>query len=166
MTTRPEAPVDALPIAGIVARAFANHPHSSGTEVAIVRELRAAHALSVSLVGEIDGHVRGYIAASPVLIAGKPSNWFGLGPIAVEPTHQRQGLGVRLVVDCLDALRRLSAAGCVVAGAHSYYSRFGFRHEAGLVYPGLPAEYFMALPFGDSVPLGEVSYHPAFDSEA
>ncbi len=166
MTTRPEAPTDAPIIAAIITRAFAAHPRSQGTEAAIVRQLRAHGALTVSLVGELDGEVRGHVAASPVRIGGMSSNWYGLGPLAVDPACQSRGLGTRLVHDCLAALRGLRASGCVVLGAPSYYARFGFRHVPGLVYPGPPPAHFMAQSFEGSWPVGEVRYHPAFDVEA
>lgn len=166
MTTRPETPSDEPLIAAIITRAFATHPRSQGTEAAIVRELRVHGALTVSLVGELDGEVRGHVAASPVRIGGMPSNWYGLGPLAVDPAWQSRGLGTRLVHDCLAALRGLAASGCVVLGDPSYYTRFGFRRVPGLVYPGPPAEHFMAQSFDGSRPSGQVHYHPAFHVEA
>ena len=166
MTTRHETPADGPLITAVIHRAFAGHPHSRGTEAAIVHQLRTHGALTVSLVGELDGEVRGHVVASPVTIGGMPSNWYGLGPVAVDPASQLRGLGTRLVNDCLAALRRLGASGCVVLGAPSYYARFGFRPLPGLVYPGPPADHFMAHSFDGSRPAGEVGYHPAFDVEA
>lgn len=166
MVTRRETPSDAPVIARIVQRAFDGHAHSQGTEVAIIRNLRASGELAVSLVTEVNGHVRGYIAASPVQINDNPSGWYGLGPVAVDPFVQGRGLGAALVTDCLAQLHRLGAAGCVVLGEPSYYGRFGFKPVAGLVYPGPPPEYFMALQFSESAPLGKVTYHAAFASEA
>lgn len=166
ITTRPETAADELRISGLLDRAFAAHPHSRGTEAAIVRALRVAGALRVSLVGELTGEARGYIAASSVQIAGITTGWYGLGPVAVDPAFQGRGLGARLITDCLAELRRQSAAGCVVLGAPAYYSRFGFAPFAGLVYPGPPPEHFMALSFDGSRPSGVVRYHPAFDVEA
>lgn len=122
-TIRQEIPADASAIADVVDRAFTGHPHSSGTEAAIVHNLRATGALSVSLVAEVHGQVKGYIAASPVHIAGRPANWHVLGPVAVDPTVQGMGLGSELVRECLAQLRRLSSAGCVVLGEPAYYGR-------------------------------------------
>lgn len=166
MPTRQETPSDAPVIARVVQRAFDGHPHSRGTEVGIIRNLRATGALTVSLVVEIKNQVRGHIAASPVRINENWSGWYGLGPVAVDPTVQGMGLGSLLVADCLIELRKLGAVGCVVLGEPSYYGRFGFKPVAGLICPGPPPEYFMALPFGESVPRGEVTYHAAFTSEA
>ena len=58
------------------------------------------------------------------------------------------------------------SSGCVVLGEPGYYGRFGFKAASGLVYPGPPSEFFMALPFKSFVPQGVVAYHEAFAGEA
>lgn len=164
MLIRPEAPADVAAITDLVRRAFDGHPHSDGSEPGIVQGLRTDHALTVALVAEVGDRVCGYVAASPVRIAGGPSQWHGLGPVAVEPAMQGRGLGSALVRAALTQLRSDGAAGCVVLGEPRYYGRFGFAPYAGLVYPGPPPEYFMALAFGGAVVQGEVAYHAAFGS--
>ena len=166
MRIRPETIADADVISELIERAFAPEHFSSHTEHFIVRSLREAGALAVSLVAERGQAVLGHVAFSPVAIAGRDVRWYGLGPLAVDPSSQRQGIGSALVIAGLEQLRTLSAAGCVVLGDPAYYSRFGFRAIPELVYPGPPAEYFMAQAFAGAVPRGEVSYHAAFQSEA
>lgn len=166
MLIRPEKASDAPIIARVIGRAFSGDVHSVGNEYAIVRNLRATDALSVSLVAEVNDQVRGYIAASPVCVGGVASSWYGLGPVAVDPSVQRQGIGVALVNGALGCLRSTGAAGCVVLGAPGYYRRFGFRVSPGLFYKSAPAEYFMAIAFGAVIPQGEVTYHVAFNGEA
>ena len=166
MQLRPEHPADAPAIASLIAQAFDGHPHSGGTEPAIVRALRAAGALTLSLVavGGDDGIV-GHVAFSPVTIAGHPGRWYGLGPISVLPALQRTGIGSRLMNEGLARLKALGAEGCVVLGEPAYYGRWGFAVHPGLVYPGVPPEYFMALAFEGEVPRGEVGYHAAFEAQ-
>ncbi|MFO1280887.1 MAG: N-acetyltransferase [Burkholderiales bacterium] len=166
MSPRPASPLDDPAIDRVVERAFRGHPRSDGTEVAIVRGLRDAGALSVSLVAAIGGEVRGYVAASPVRIAGATGGWHGLGPLAVDPASQRIGLGSALVAECLSALCRLGADGCVVLGDPAYYRRFGFRPIEELVYSGASPAHFLAHPFRAVVPRGEVAYHDAFAAPA
>lgn len=167
MQLRPEHPADAPAIAALIAQAFDGNPHSGGTEPAIVRELRAAGALTLSLVAADEtGHVVGHIAFSPVSIAGQEGRWYGLGPISVLPALQCTGIGSRLMTDGLARLRALGAEGCVVLGEPAYYGRWGFAVHEGLVYPGVPPEYFMALAFTGGVPRGEVAYHAAFAAPA
>lgn len=131
----------------------------------IVRSLREARALAVSLVAEQGQAIVGHVAYSPVTITSGEQHWYGLGPLAVDPRFQRRGIGTALVIAGLEQLRTSFAAGCVVLGDPAYYSRFG-RVFHGLVYPGAPCNYFMAQVFTGAVPHGEVSYHAGFGSEA
>ncbi|MGC3500682.1 GNAT family N-acetyltransferase, partial [Pseudomonas aeruginosa] len=80
----------------------------------------------------------------PVTFDGVAGCWLGLGPQALAPRRQLQGLGSQLVRRLLTELRLLPAGGCVVLGEPTNYSRFGFRVESGLALPGFPAEYFQA----------------------
>lgn len=163
---RAEETADAEAISRVIARAFSAHPFSTHTEQFVVESLRRAGALSVSLVAERGRVVVGHVAFSPVTIACGASDWYGLGPLAVDPDHQRQGIGAALVEAGLARLRARGAAGCVVLGAPAYYGRQGFRHPGGLVYPAAPAEHFMALAFAGEAPEGEVAYHAAFAESA
>ena len=63
-----EIPEDAAIIRAITSAAFEGAPHSSGTEAAIVDALRAAGALTVSLVAVQNGEIVGHVAFSPVTI--------------------------------------------------------------------------------------------------
>lgn len=165
MHLRPERPADAPAIASLIAQAFEGHPHSGGTEPAIVRELRAAGALTLSLVAvDGTGAIAGHIAFSPVSIGGHEGSWYGLGPISVLPALQGAGIGGRLMTEGMARLKALGAEGCVVLGEPAYYGRWGFALHEGLVYPGVPPEYFMARAFAGVPPRGEVVYHAAFSA--
>jgi putative acetyltransferase len=50
----------------------------------------------------------------------------------------------------------------VLVGEPSYYERFGFRSRPNLAVDGVPQEYVLALPFGESRPSGTVMFHEAF----
>lgn len=147
----------------VVREAFVGAAHTDGTEQHIVDALRAASALTASLVAEVDGVVVGHVAASPVQIDGAWRGWYGIGPVAVAPAWQGRGVGGRLMWAVLEVLRAEGAAGCVLLGDPGYYARFGFVQAAPLVLPGVPAEYFQVCMLGASVcPAGEVRYHEAF----
>jgi putative acetyltransferase len=160
---RDQQPDDDAVVRRLVEYAFRGRPYSDGREPAILDALRAAGALTVALVAEKDGEILGQVAFSPVAIDGTARDWYGLGPVAVRPDRQGQGIGHTLIRAGLDRIRALGAAGCVLAGAPGYYSRFGFTADPRLQSPGIPPQYFLVLPFGTEVPGGTVTFHPAFD---
>ncbi|MDO5642876.1 MAG: N-acetyltransferase [Paracoccus sp. (in: a-proteobacteria)] len=162
MDIRPERPGDKAAIAALTTAAFLTAPHSDGTEADIIARLRAAGALSLSLVAVDGARIIGHAAFSPVTIAGGDQGWMGLGPVSVRPARQGRGTGAALIRDGLARIGAAGAGGCVVLGDPGYYQRFGFAALPGLTLPGLPAGYFMALPFKAPPPQGEVAYHPAF----
>ena len=58
-----------------------------------------------------------------------------LGPVAVHPTYQGEGLGGYLI---LESLERATAQGCarvMLVGDAPYYSRFGFQHLTDVYMP-------------------------------
>ncbi|MFJ4432267.1 GNAT family N-acetyltransferase [Pseudomonas sp. NPDC089395] len=166
MLIRPETPADCPTISHLTLQAFTDHPHhapgQAPTEHLIIERLRANGALTLSLVAEDEGGIVGQVSVSPVRIDGQDLGWYGLGPIAVAPDRQGQGIGAALMREALDSMREQGAAGLVLLGEPDYYQRFGFKAYAQLSYPGVPPEYFMALPFAGDVPAGSVAYDPAF----
>src|SRR5438094_9306424 len=93
-------------------------------EANIVDALRANGAALLSLVATLNDRVVGHIMYSPVSLGEVVGA--GLGPMAVLPAHQCQGIGSKLV----DAgNRKLEQAGypfIVVVGHPNFYPRFGF----------------------------------------
>ncbi|THF67308.1 N-acetyltransferase [Pseudothauera nasutitermitis] len=162
MRIRSELPSDTVAIEAVTVAAFRNAPHTDHTEHFIVRELRNAGVLSVSLVAEDGGTVVGHVAVSPVTISNGALGWYGLGPISVEPERQGTGIGTQLMQAALNELRSSGACGCVVLGEPGYYSRFGFVADPRLVLPRVPPEYFQSISFNGSLPTGTISYHDAF----
>ncbi|MCY1284125.1 Acetyltransferase (GNAT) family protein [compost metagenome] len=162
---RPETPADIDAIDALTRAAFRDAPHTDHTEQFIVKALRAAGALTLSLVAELDGTLLGHVALSPVSLSDGTPGWFGLGPISVSPAQQGRGIGSQLMRAALQALQAQGAAGCVLLGDPGFYARFGFRAEPGLVLPEVPPEYFQALSFGAPLPRGVVSYHAAFAAQ-
>jgi putative acetyltransferase len=163
MKIRPESPPDAAAIERVVDRAFASGSHTNHAEAAIVRALREGGDLTLSLVAEIAGTVVGHIAFSPVAFDDPHEDWFGLGPLSVEPEFQRQGAGSALVTRGLADLRTNGAAGCVVLGNPGFYGRFGFVSDGALRYGGVPTGYIQRIAFRGTEPSGQIQYARAFD---
>jgi len=167
---RHETPNDIAAIEAVTVAAFADAPHTSHTEQFIVRALRAAGELTLSIVAEEHGQVVGHVTLSPVAITDdhgqSAPDWYGLGPISVLPQRQGHGIGSRLMEQALAELRAMQAAGCVLLGDPAYYARFGFEAHAGLQLPGVPPGYFMALALHGPVPEGIAQYSDAFNAAA
>jgi len=142
--------------------AFENHPFSRQTEIFIIQALRAAHALSVSLVAEVGGQIVGHIAFSPVTVSDGSLNWYGMGPVSVMPGFQKQGIGKALVLEGLSRLKSLGANGCALVGDPGFYGRFGFRNYPELILDDVPQEFFLVMQFGPFVAKGTVHFHQAF----
>lgn len=138
MIIRTETPADIHAIDSVTIAAFENHPFSQQTEQFIIKALRAAQALTLSLVAEIDGQVVGHIAFSPVAISDGSPNWHGLGPISVLPAYQRQGIGKALMQEGLSRLKALGSNGCALVGDPGFYQRFGFKNIPELIHEGIP----------------------------
>lgn len=162
MEIRPERPEDSDAIDQVVRDAFLSATHTSGTEHLIVRDLRRAGALPISLVAAVDGRIVGHVAVSPVAISDGATGWLGLGPVAVMRSHQNRGIGYALVDEALRHLKQRGAAGCVVLGEPAYYGRFEFVVDPLLVLEGVPPGYFQALLLAGAPARGTVTYHPAF----
>lgn len=162
MTIRSEKSTDIDAITEVTVAAFKNHPISKQTEQFIVKALRDAGALTVSLVAEVEGKVVGHAAFSPVTISDGSPNWYGLGPISVLPAYQRRGIGKALVREGLSLLKARGGKGCMLVGDPEYYKRFGFKNMPALIHPGIPQEVFLVLPFGETVAHGTVMFHKGF----
>lgn len=162
---RSETDADVSAITEVTVAAFKTLEIGNHTEQFIIKALRAAKALTVSLVAEVDGRVVGHIAFSPVTISDGTRNWYGLGPVSVLPAYQRQGIGKALIREGLSRLKDLKARGCCLVGHPDYYRKFGFKNISGLVLDNVPQEVFFALSFNGHTPQGTVTFHEAFKAD-
>lgn len=144
--------------------AFEKMEISNHTEQFIIKALRSARALALSLVAELDGRVVGHIAFSPVTMSDETKDWYGLGPVSVHPDFQRKGVGKALIQEGLKRLRAIGAKGCCLVGHPQYYRQFGFENTQGLVYEGVSRDVFFVLSFTGTVPQGRVVFHESFQA--
>ena len=158
-----DADVDA--ITEVTVAAFKTLEISNHTEQFIIEALRAAKALTVSLVAELDSRVIGHVAFSPVTISDGTQNWYGLGPVSVLPQYQRNGVGKALIQQGLSRLKDLNAKGCCLVGHPDYYRKLGFKNVSGLVHEGVPQEVFLAMSFDGQIPQGTVNFHEGFKAD-
>ncbi|MCD6328842.1 MAG: N-acetyltransferase, partial [Candidatus Cloacimonetes bacterium] len=146
----------------VTAEAFTNIPVDHLTEHFIILALRTAGALTISLVAEIDDKVVGHVAFSPITISDGTKDWYGLGPVAVKPGFQKQGIGKALINEGLSLLKKRKAKGCALVGDRNYYKHFGFKNYPQLIHEGVPQKVFLVLPFTEAIPTGNVTFHKAF----
>ena len=143
---KPEGPEH---IAGV--RAVEEKAFGRPVEAELVDRLRARGAVTLSLVALDEGQLVGHVLFSRVTIGSGPYELpaLGMGPVAVLPGRQRQGIGSRLIRAGLEECRQMGALAVVVLGDSRYYSRFGFGPAAryGVVFQdeAVPAEDFMIL---------------------
>jgi putative acetyltransferase len=124
----------------------------------LVQALLAQVPDVLSLVGILDARVVGHGLFTPCGVIGHSGEAALLGPLAVAPAYQQQGVGTALVQT---GLQRLAAGGVrevFVLGDPAYYQRFGFRPETAVAPPyPLPADWtgaWQSLPLNDAAPFG------------
>jgi putative acetyltransferase len=143
---RPEKPGDVDAVHTVNEAAF-----SRLLEADLVDKLRISCPEAVSLVADSNGAIVGHILFTPVALQTqtKRIEGMGLGPMAVVPECQNQGIGSRLVIAGLEVLRQRACPFVVVLGHPEYYPRFGFtpasRHGLRCPWDGVPDGVFMAI---------------------
>jgi putative acetyltransferase len=138
---REEFPSDATSIRDVNRRAFGQDQEGN-----IVDALRSNGAALLSLVATLDDQVVGHIMYSPLSIGEVIGA--GLGPMAVLPEYQRQGIGSKLVMAANEKLKHAGCPFVIVVGHASYYPRFGFKPASrrGIACEWeVPDEAFMLL---------------------
>lgn len=129
-TIRPESLADAIEIERVVSAAF-----DGPAVAALVAQVRASTGFvpELSLVAELDGHVVGHVMVSHADLRhadGTARPVAMLSPLAVEPAHQRRGIGAALVHAVVRAADDRGEPLILLQGDPRYYGRFGFEPSA------------------------------------
>ena len=108
----------------------------------LVRSLLNDAVVAISLVGTIDTRTVGHAIFTRCGVVGNSVSAALLGPLAVAPAWQRQGVGSAIVRAGLRRLEDADVNLVCVLGDPAYYRRLGFLPES-LVEPPfpLPAEW-------------------------
>lgn len=124
VAVRAEESTDHEAVAKINERAF-----GGPDEARLVDALRGGGHRMISLVAVLHDEVVGHILFTPVFIEAQHSRSpaMALGPMAVEPRLQKQGVGSALVRAGLEACQALREPVVFVLGHPGYYPRFGFQ---------------------------------------
>ena len=125
----------------------------------LIRELLREEALVLSLVGTIGGSLAGHGIFTTCSVSGRPDKVALLGPLAVAPVRQRQGVGSAIVRAGLQRLGKAGVTRVYVLGDPAYYGRFGFAPDVDVSPPyPLPDEWreaWQSLRLGDAVSPGQ-----------
>ncbi len=162
---RAERPADKDAIKRIHTEAF-----STEVEAKLVDTLKKSGEHLISLVAEDGDDLVGHILFSPVTLTGDEGDLriMGLAPMAVLPTHQKRGIGTRLVEQALKRCQEVGYDAVVVLGHANYYPRFGFRpaDEYGITSEyDVPPGAFMVKELKAACLKGHqgtIKYHAAF----
>lgn len=166
MNIRQEKPEDIPDIHFVNEQAFGRPD-----EARLVDLLRAKDKITLSLVAEENGRIVGHVLFSPMTIKTESGSYpaVGLGPVAVLPEMQRQGIGARLIETGLEMCRGMGETAVIVLGHPDYYPRFGFvpASQFGIrsTYD-VPDDVFMALELREGSLNGRsgvAHYQPEFD---
>ncbi len=169
VTIRREQPGDEAAIAEVVEAAF-----GQPSEARLVEALRESDCFipELSLVAQLDDRVVGHVMITTAWLrrGGERRPVANLAPLAVEPDHQRGGIGSALMRAVIPAAEERGAALVILQGHPAYYPRFGFEHSVPLgiefdLPDWAPSEAGQALKLSryDPTMRGKVVYPPAFD---
>ena len=127
----PEQPADTPEVEALLDLCFA--PGRTALSSYRLREgVSPVWPLCLTLRNECEVLV-GAIRFWPVRVGGRPV--LLLGPVAVHPTTQGEGLGGLLMRESLARARELGWGRVMLVGDLPYYSRFGFRRLDGVEMP-------------------------------
>ncbi|MEP3304204.1 MAG: N-acetyltransferase, partial [Roseibium sp.] len=108
----------------------------------LLRDLFASDCVLLSLVAETDGAVVGHVVFTMVQVGGTDAKAALLGPVAVAPDRQKQGIGSALIERGFGLLADENVSRIFVLGDPAYYGRFGFDPESKVVTPfEIPVEW-------------------------
>jgi putative acetyltransferase len=160
---RPETAADYADIRTVVDEAFGDTITGD-----LVEAIRASDRFvpELSLVAVSGGQTLGHVMSSYVDVVPGTRRVLQVGPLAVLPEHQRQGVGSALMRETLRVAEERDEPLLLIEGNPAYYGRFGFSRadEQGIEPPpeALAAKYFMIRPLAryDASLRGRAIYPP------
>lgn len=89
-----------------------------------------------------DSDLVGHIAFTRCELHPDKKNVALLGPIAIDPDSQHQGIGTSLIETGMEQMKEMDVCRILVLGDPNYYGRFGFTPEQTILPPyALPPEW-------------------------
>ena len=173
MVIEPERDSDALGVDTVVRRAF--HEHVTVADMVAAIRASPEYEPDLAFVARKAGEVVGFVMISHAALEGDDGtrhDVLTLSPLAVDPAHEREGIGSALVRAVLDAAEARADLPRLVTleGSPVYYGRLGFvfAPDHGVTFalpdwaPAEAAQVYL-LRGHDPALRGRVAYPPAFD---
>ena len=163
MIIRPETAADRDAIRNVNDEAF-----GGPIEAKLIDAIRASdrYVPELSLVAVSQGQTLGHVISSYVDVEPGARRVLQVGPLAVLPSHQRQGIGSALMEETIRIADARGEPLLLIEGNPRYYERFGFsRADAVGIEPPPEAhgpQYFMIRPLAtyDTAFRGDAIYPP------
>lgn len=163
---RPERPADYYQTEHMTRKAFWNLHNPGCSEHLLVRKLRSdpAYIPELSRVAELDGKVVGTIMYShSKVVDGEITHpLLTFGPLCVEPSLQKTGIGARLMLETFQLARDAGYKGIIIFGEPGYYPKFGFTPCERFAITTAKGENFDAFMALELVPGGLSNVHGKF----
>ena len=159
---RPALPGDRPAIRALVERAF-----GTAAEADLVEALHHDGDVVLELVAERAGEVRGHVLFSRLGIESDEGtvDAVALAPLAVDPHHQREGIGTALMAEGHARLQARGEVLSVVLGDPAYYEKAGYRHARAAGFSSdYQGEALQALAFDTAPEAGRLVYPRAFQA--
>jgi predicted N-acetyltransferase YhbS len=146
----PELPCDRAAVEALVLAAFGPGRYAKTAE-----RIREHARMTLGLVARDGDRIVGSVHLWAIKV-GEISAVF-LGPITVDATCRKGGLGGDLVAACVEAAKQEAVGGVLLVGDPPYFERFGFLPAPDAVLPGpVDRRRVMWLPITAPVPTGPV----------
>ncbi|ETT79283.1 GNAT family N-acetyltransferase [Bacillus mycoides] len=171
VTIRQEQKNDYRKTEEVVQQAFLNEEFSDKKEHELVKRIRECDAFIPELsIVAVDEEIVGHIMLSKITIEqdGTTVDSLALAPVSVTPSHQKKGIGGKLITAALEKAKELGYESVVVLGHPEYYPKFGFKKASDWNIKApfeVPDEVFMVIELGENALQGVegiVQYSSAF----
>ena len=171
VTIRQEQKNDYRKTEEVVKEAFLNEEFSDKKEHELVKRIRECDAFIPELsIVAVDKEIVGHIMLSKITIeqGGTTVDSLALAPVSIAPSHQKKGIGGKLITAALEKAKELGYGSVVVLGHPEYYPKFGFERASqwNIKAPfEVPDEVFMAMELRENAlesVEGIVQYSSAF----
>ncbi|PEC37647.1 GNAT family N-acetyltransferase [Bacillus toyonensis] len=171
VTIRQEQKNDYRKTEEVVKEAFLNEEFSDKKEHELVKRIRECDAFIPELsIVAVDKEIVGHIMLSKITIeqGGTTVDSLALAPVSIAPSHQKKGIGGKLITAALEKAKELGYGSVVVLGHPEYYPKFGFERASqwNIKAPfEVPDEVFMVMELRENTRQGVegiVQYSSAF----